>query len=276
MSTRYISDGTAGFSGDDLSKLLLAAQRLSLTPSEMVDWVTNATGVAVTAATPLTDSERRFFDANSGLNPHQPRRTGEAPAQQHARLQQTSLSTRDASERLGIGADAVRHRISKKQLWAFTLAGQRRIPDWQFMFADVPSVPEASSADGTPGADDARRELRQKAGLPTWEWLQAQRVASAKPLFLHLSFTDAEGNEVEQQRDIALPAGAWVTLPGLERVVAAVPDGVTPVALEGFMLTEQDELVINGRRPESPLRWLTAGRNPDVVAALVADLGAVW
>ncbi len=57
-------------------------------------------------------------------------------------------------------------------------------------------------------------------------------------------------------------------LPGLETVVPAIPDGLAPQSIAGFMKTPQSEL-----DDSSPTDWLAGGGDPEVVATLLADLG---
>jgi excisionase family DNA binding protein len=57
-------------------------------------------------------------------------------------------------------------------------------------------------------------------------------------------------------------------LPGLPVVVAAIPDGLSPVILEAFMRAPLAEL---GGIP--PIEYLTTGGNPALVAEFVAALG---
>lgn len=57
-------------------------------------------------------------------------------------------------------------------------------------------------------------------------------------------------------------------LPGLGDIVAAIPSGVHPVALQSFMTTDQPEF--DGL---SPVAYLQSGGSPRVIAGWVADLG---
>jgi hypothetical protein len=57
-------------------------------------------------------------------------------------------------------------------------------------------------------------------------------------------------------------------LPGLAPVVRAIPSGITPPALAGFMSGPQDEL-----ENRSPVEYLACGGDPNAVAALVAAIG---
>ncbi|MGH3414331.1 MAG: helix-turn-helix domain-containing protein [Marmoricola sp.] len=57
-------------------------------------------------------------------------------------------------------------------------------------------------------------------------------------------------------------------LPGLPTIVAATPDGLAPHMLEAFLRTPQDDL-----EGETPLDFLAAGGNPELVAGYVGDLG---
>ncbi|MGH3763386.1 DNA-binding protein [Actinophytocola sp.] len=61
-------------------------------------------------------------------------------------------------------------------------------------------------------------------------------------------------------------------LPGLEAVLAAVPDDQPPLVLAGFMTTPQQDLLTAGE-PTTPRDWLLAGGDPAGVARLVATLG---
>ncbi|QFZ22400.1 hypothetical protein [Saccharothrix syringae] len=66
-------------------------------------------------------------------------------------------------------------------------------------------------------------------------------------------------------------AGAGV-LPGLEVVLAAVPEDQPPLVVAGFMTGEQEDLQVDGY-PTTPRAWLLAGGDPRRVAALAAQLG---
>lgn len=59
-------------------------------------------------------------------------------------------------------------------------------------------------------------------------------------------------------------------LPGLEQVIAAIPDGADPATVQGLMTTPQDDL--DGA---SPIEHLAAGGNPVIVAEMVAELN-LW
>jgi hypothetical protein len=61
-------------------------------------------------------------------------------------------------------------------------------------------------------------------------------------------------------------------LPGLEAVLAAVPDDQPPLVVAGFMTTPQHDLPTAGE-PTIPRDWLLAGGDPEMVARLMATLG---
>jgi len=61
------------------------------------------------------------------------------------------------------------------------------------------------------------------------------------------------------------------TIPGLSEVLAAVPRGWPPVAIERFLAEPTDELAVAGA-PMSPLAWLSEGRDAGPVAALASQL----
>ena len=60
-------------------------------------------------------------------------------------------------------------------------------------------------------------------------------------------------------------------LPGLATVLAALPEGMHPREVEGFMTTPQADLRVRGR-DVSPRDWLLTGGDPAQVAAYAADL----
>ncbi|XVV01855.1 DNA-binding protein [Actinosynnema sp. CA-248983] len=66
-------------------------------------------------------------------------------------------------------------------------------------------------------------------------------------------------------------AGGGV-LPGLEAVLAAVPSDLPALVVAGFMTTEQEDLLVEGR-PTSPRDWLLAGGDPRRVTEQAAHLG---
>ena len=57
-------------------------------------------------------------------------------------------------------------------------------------------------------------------------------------------------------------------LPGLDQVVLAIPDGLAPASVEGFMTTPQPEL-----GDVAPVAFLRQGGDPRAVCELLADLG---
>ncbi|PPK66835.1 DNA-binding protein [Actinokineospora auranticolor] len=61
-------------------------------------------------------------------------------------------------------------------------------------------------------------------------------------------------------------------LPGLEAVLAAVPDDQPPLVVAAFMTTPQPDLRID-EEPATPRQWLLAGGSPTRVAALASALG---
>lgn len=61
-------------------------------------------------------------------------------------------------------------------------------------------------------------------------------------------------------------------LPGLESVLAAIPDDQPPLVVAAFMTTPQVDLPISGR-PATPRQWLLAGGAPERVAQLAQVLG---
>ncbi|NIH84160.1 DNA-binding protein [Amycolatopsis granulosa] len=61
-------------------------------------------------------------------------------------------------------------------------------------------------------------------------------------------------------------------LPGLDLVLAAVPDDQPALVVAAFMNSTQPDLEIGGH-PVTPRQWLLAGGDPAPVAALAATLG---
>ena len=71
-----------------------------------------------------------------------------------------------------------------------------------------------------------------------------------------------------------LPAfqfGAGGTVPGIDRVLAALPSDLHPLAVWRWMTTAQPDLA-GDDGPQSPLAWLLGGGSPATVATLAADL----
>jgi hypothetical protein len=60
-------------------------------------------------------------------------------------------------------------------------------------------------------------------------------------------------------------------IPGLAAVLAALPRGMHPREVEGFMTTPQDDLRVRGAE-RSPRDWLLTGGSPIPIAAHAADL----
>ncbi|MQA07501.1 MAG: DNA-binding protein [Pseudonocardiaceae bacterium] len=72
-----------------------------------------------------------------------------------------------------------------------------------------------------------------------------------------------------------LPAWQFTSsgvLPGLEAVLAALPDDQPPLVVAGFMTTPQDDLRID-THPATPRQWLLASGDPRPVAELAGTLG---
>lgn len=64
-------------------------------------------------------------------------------------------------------------------------------------------------------------------------------------------------------------------LPGLDAVLAAVPEDEPPLAVAAFMARTQDQLVVAGEAV-TPREWLLAGGDPRPVAALAGTLGTAF
>jgi hypothetical protein len=60
-------------------------------------------------------------------------------------------------------------------------------------------------------------------------------------------------------------------VPGLDRVMAAMPGTIHPVAVLHFLSLPNPDLVVEGQ-PMSPLAWLRTGADPGPVAAIATDL----
>ncbi len=61
-------------------------------------------------------------------------------------------------------------------------------------------------------------------------------------------------------------------LPGLQSVLAALPDGLHPLEVVGFMSTPQPELVVEDKQV-APREWLIGGGDAARVVVLAAHLG---
>lgn len=61
-------------------------------------------------------------------------------------------------------------------------------------------------------------------------------------------------------------------VPGLREVLVALPRGLHPLEVAGFMLTSQPELDVDGE-PVSPRDWLRHGGDVSAVAALAGTVG---
>jgi hypothetical protein len=72
-----------------------------------------------------------------------------------------------------------------------------------------------------------------------------------------------------------LPAWQFTSggvLPGLERVLAALPGDQPPLVIAAFMTTPQEDLRLAGE-PATPRQWLLAGGDPTPVVELGSVLG---
>jgi hypothetical protein len=267
----------AGVNAETAQKLAQAAERMHMTIPELADWAVEATADHDIPPAPLTEAERQFLDDHSGISEealaraHSSGRTSvEGPAQQRARLLASSLTAKEAAERLGIGADAIRHRIGKSQLWSVRISGRHRIPMWQFMPFDTDElVPDGDWAYEV--RDDENRKS-MTIDVPNFSAIEVEHGS--------LWFDDnVDHSGLAAQGQAPLlppqPQSVWATLPGLERVVPSIPEGSSPLSVQGFMATEQDELRADGRLWK-PVRWLQEGFDPEPVARLVADLGQIW
>ncbi|UXN26554.1 hypothetical protein N8D74_06650 [Curtobacterium flaccumfaciens] len=251
----------SGISVSAREKLERSAIALHMDVEQLAQWLFDSTVSSEPAPTPpLSAAERAFLDSASGLTPEQleeahregRRRAQVGPAEQRAHLLAASLSTDDAATALGIGASAVRHRIADGKLWSVAVDGKNRIPNWQFV--DVPH-PQPRWAHGA-----TVRTARSTVGEVT-----ASNVGNPAPAGVRFK---------KGTRRVNAPAKVQA-LRGLDKVVPSIPADTTALSMEGFMRTEQDELLIDGA-PVSPLQWLLDERDPAPVAALVADLGAIW
>lgn len=61
-------------------------------------------------------------------------------------------------------------------------------------------------------------------------------------------------------------------VPGLERIIPALPSDLDPVSLFRWLTSPDDDLEIAGGDTVSPLDWLAMGKDPAAVAALAQDL----
>jgi hypothetical protein len=61
-------------------------------------------------------------------------------------------------------------------------------------------------------------------------------------------------------------------VPGLDKVIPAVPRDLDPVSVHRWLTTPDEDLEIGGGRPVSPLDWLAMGRDPAAVVGLARDL----
>lgn len=62
-------------------------------------------------------------------------------------------------------------------------------------------------------------------------------------------------------------------LPGLRAVLQALPPGLHPLEVRGFMTTPQPDYAVRGREL-TPIQWLAAGGDPAVVADLARWVAA--
>ena len=61
------------------------------------------------------------------------------------------------------------------------------------------------------------------------------------------------------------------TVPGIGTVIRALPEGLHPLSVEGFMTSPKPELSLDGNST-SPIEWLAGGGDAEAVAELAADL----
>lgn len=63
-------------------------------------------------------------------------------------------------------------------------------------------------------------------------------------------------------------------VPGLEKILARLPDDLSPVAVQRWLTTPNVDLTArdDDERPLTPLEWLQTGHSPEVAAELAAEL----
>lgn len=110
-----------------------------------------------------------------------------------------SLTTRDAGTALGLSRSAIAHRIRRRSLYAFTVAGRWYLPRWQFQPSTV--------------------------------------------------------------------AGSLRPVPGIERIVRAIPSGLHPLAVQAILTTPDADF-----GDLSPIGYLRAGGDPDKVTDLLVSI----
>lgn len=127
----------------------------------------------------------------------------------------------------------------------------------------------SSDTDPVPAAADILRDAQQTvttAGMATALGRSESRIRGA--------IADGSLYGVRIGRAWQLPV--WQIhdgrpLPHLRKVIAAIPNGVSPAVLGRVMATPTDELVLDAAAV-TPRTWLLAGGDPEPVVALVAAL----
>lgn len=141
-----------------------------------------------------------------------------------------ALTSSEVAEVLGIDASRVRHRQAKGGLYSFVIGRKRLYPLWQF------ALPAA---------------MTEKVSGEPWH------VVLSRPIVAY----DPASSDSAKKPDL---------IPGLATLVKAIPEDMHPVAVQGFMTTDQQDL----RTPllgwtSNPVKWLKSGGDVQAVVDLL-------
>lgn len=145
--------------------------------------------------------------------------------------------------------------------------GSAALPAADAALLDASGLPEDPAAPtAAEAAVSAAAHLIAESHSPA----DAAALLGISPSRLSHRIADGDVYQVQLGRDRYLPRWQFrdnKPLPGLAAVLAALPDELHPLAVEGFMTTPDPDL--DGM---SAVAWLTAGGDPHAVAAQAVGL----
>ncbi|WP_026361532.1 hypothetical protein [Amycolatopsis nigrescens] len=105
--------------------------------------------------------------------------------------------------------------------------------------------------------------------------ITAARTLGVDPSRIRHRLSEGRLSGWKDQGGWRLPAWQFTgsgVLPGLETVLAALPEDQPALVIAAFMSNQQADLEINAK-PATPRQWLLAGGDPERVATLASALG---
>lgn len=97
--------------------------------------------------------------------------------------------------------------------------------------------------------------------------IDASTVRHRQGKQLLYSFTVGRNRMYPQWQLAPRAGGRWAPLPGLPRVVEAIPGDMHQATVAGIMTSRQDDLRVDGERV-TPAQWLFGGGDPEAVTGV--------